>query len=52
MASLVSSAGGAALFSAYYVLGALSFGVWQNWWLALPWIIAALLRATAEERTA
>lgn len=50
--SRAATAGGAALFSAYYVLGALSFGVWQNWWLALPWIIAALLRATAEEHTA
>ncbi len=46
----VATAGGAALFSAYYVLGGLSFGVWQNWWLALPWLIAALLRATAEEK--
>ena len=50
--SRAAVASGAALFSAYYVLGALSFGVWQNWWLTLPWLVAALLRATAEERAA
>ncbi len=48
--SRAATAGGAALFSAYYVLGGLSFGVWQNWWLALPWLMAALLRATADEK--
>ena len=48
--SRLATAGGAALFSAYYVLGGLSFGVWQNWWLVLPWLMAALLRATADEK--
>ncbi len=49
--SRVATAGGAALFSAYYVLGGLSFGIWQNWWLALPWLMAALLRATADQKS-
>ena len=48
--SRVATASGAALFSAYYVLGGLSFGVWQNWWLALPWLMAALLCATADDK--
>ena len=47
-----ATAAGAALFSAYFVLGGLSFGVWQNWWLVLPWMLAAFLRAAAGERTA
>ena len=49
--SRAATAGGAALFSAYYILGALSFGVWQSWWLTLPWLIAALLRATADQKS-
>lgn len=48
--SRAAMAGGAALFCAYYILGGLSFGIWQNWWLVLPWLMAAFLRATAEER--
>jgi O-antigen ligase len=48
-------AAGAAALSAYLVIGALSFGVWQEWWLALAalafvfWrFLAAALRSEAE----
>ena len=50
--SLVS-AGGAASATVYLLFGAISFGVWQEWWLALAGlaaVIAALADAEDEER--
>lgn len=29
--------------TAYLVIGALSYGAWQNWWVAMGWIEAALV---------
>ncbi|MBM3504351.1 MAG: O-antigen ligase family protein [Alphaproteobacteria bacterium] len=38
----------AASVTAWFVIAELSFGFWQNWWLAVPWIAAAFWRAIAE----
>lgn len=32
----------AGLVTGYLVLGGLSFGAWQSWWIALGWLMAAL----------
>lgn len=33
----------AAAASAYLSVGAVSYGVWQNWWIAMAWALAATL---------
>ncbi len=43
-------AGGAAVLVAALTTAALSYGIWQNWWVAVPWIAAALWRAIADPR--
>jgi O-antigen ligase len=40
----------AATFAAWFTIAYLSFGLWQNWWVAVPWIAAALWRAIADPR--
>jgi O-antigen ligase len=40
--SLEAAAVGAATATAYFVVGALSFGVWQEWWLATGALAAVL----------
>ena len=32
----------AAQATAYMIVGALSYGVWQNWWISAAWIMAGL----------
>ncbi len=36
----------AAMASAYLVIANIGFGVWQNWWLAVAWMMAAICIAT------
>ena len=36
----------AAMASAYLVIGNTGFGLWQNWWLAVAWLMAAICIAT------
>jgi O-antigen ligase len=38
---------GAGLATGYLVLGALSYGVWQSWWIALGWLMAAFAAGLA-----
>ncbi len=38
----------AAVATEYLVIGALSYGVWQNWWVALGWLATALIAACAK----
>ncbi len=42
----VAPAAGAASMAAWFAVAHLSYGIWQNWWLALPWVVAALFTAT------
>ncbi|HTK35143.1 MAG TPA: O-antigen ligase family protein [Caulobacteraceae bacterium] len=42
----------AAAVSAYLTIGALSFGIWQEWWLALGALTAAVCIALAKARAA
>jgi len=30
----------------YLIIGMLSFGVWQNWWVATGWLVAGLMTAS------
>lgn len=48
----VMAAAAAASTAAYLVIGALSFGVWQEWWLALGAVTAAVCAWTASSRQA
>ena len=36
----------AAMASAYLVIANIGFGLWQNWWLAVAWLMAAICIAT------
>ena len=40
--SVIPSAVGAAVISSYMTTGYISYGVWQNWWVAAAWAIAGL----------
>ncbi len=42
-----SRAAAAGAFASWFVLFMLSFGVWQNWWLCVPFLIAGLWSAAA-----
>jgi len=46
------AAAAAAAASAYLTIGALSFGVWQEWWLALGALVAVVCVALAKSREA
>ena len=46
----VGAAAAAAAPTAYYVIGALSFGVWQEWWLGLGAVAAAVCAALLVQR--
>ena len=35
--------------TSYLVVGGLSFGAWQNWWIALGWLTAALMSMAASD---
>ena len=35
----------AAATAGWFVVAHLSYGIWQNWWLVLPWVAAALFTA-------
>ena len=45
-----AAAAAAAAVAAYLTIGALSFGVWQEWWLALGALTAAVCMALAKGR--
>ena len=32
--------------TAYLVIANIGFGLWQNWWLAVAWLMAAICIAT------
>lgn len=36
--------------TSYIAVGSLSFGAWQNWWIALGWLTAALMSMVTVER--
>lgn len=38
----------AAQATAYLTVGALSYGVWQNWWIGAAWIVAGLSRMAVQ----
>lgn len=44
-AAVITGAGGA-----YLTVAALSYGVWQNWWVAFAWALAALVALAVEKR--
>jgi hypothetical protein len=46
------AAAAAAAMAAYLVIGGLSFGVWQEWWLALGALTAAVCAGLAAGRRA
>jgi len=37
--------------SAYLSVGAVSYGVWQNWWIAMAWALAATLAIATTPKT-
>ena len=39
----------AAATTSYLAIGALSYGVWQNWWIAAGWLLAALIAGISED---
>jgi O-antigen ligase len=43
---LFAAAGGASA-AGYLVIGGLSFGVWQTWWVAVAWILAIVVTAVS-----
>jgi O-antigen ligase len=45
-----AGASAAAVTAAYLAIGALSFGVWQEWWLALGALAAAVVRLSIQAR--
>ena len=44
--AVAARAGAAAAFASAFVIASLSYGVWQNWWIATLALTAALTRAT------
>jgi len=36
---------------AYLTVAAISYGVWQNWWVAFAWALAALMLMAADKTT-
>lgn len=46
----LSRAAAAAALVSWLVLAMLSFGIWQNWWLVVPWLFAVLFVAALPER--
>jgi O-antigen ligase len=44
-AAVITGAGGA-----YLTVAALSYGVWQNWWVAFAWSLAAMTALAVEKR--
>lgn len=49
-ADRAGAAAGAAAATAYFIIGALSFGVWQEWWLGLGAVAAAVCAALLVQR--
>jgi exopolysaccharide production protein ExoQ len=45
--STISRVLGAGVFSSYLVTGFISYGVWQNWWIATAWIVFVLVTAAS-----
>ena len=41
----------AAVASAYLSVGAVSYGVWQNWWIAVAWALAATVAIATTPKT-
>lgn len=41
------AAAAAAAVATYLLIGNISYGMWQNWWLALAWLNAGFLALTA-----
>lgn len=46
------TAAAAAALAAWFTVAHLSYGIWQNWWLVLPWIAAALFAAAVPRQNA
>ena len=42
-------AAAAAGMAAYLLIGNISYGMWQNWWLAIAWLCLGFLAVTAAE---
>ena len=42
-----AAAAAAAAVATYLLIGNISYGMWQNWWLALAWLNAGFLALTA-----
>jgi O-antigen ligase len=39
----------AATATTYLIIGGLSYGVWQSWWIATGWVAASLIAANTED---
>ncbi len=50
--SRAALASGVAVFASFALIAALSFGIWQSWWIATAWLIAAFTVVLAGDRDA
>ncbi|MFQ5953580.1 MAG: O-antigen ligase family protein [Kiloniellales bacterium] len=50
--SRAALASGVAVFATFGVIAGLSYGIWQSWWLATAWLIAAYAVILAGDRDA
>ncbi len=50
--SRAALASGVAVFASFALIAALSYGMWQSWWLATAWLIAAYTVVLAGDRDA
>ncbi len=46
-----AAAAACAACAGYLVIGSLSYGVWQTWWVAVAWILTIVIRILDEPRT-
>ena len=44
---VLSVAAAAATVATYLLIGNISYGMWQNWWLVIAWLNAAFLAVMA-----
>ncbi len=51
-ADRVAAAAAVSCLFGYLVIGNISYGVWQNWWLGLAWLNAGFLAALFSRRSA
>lgn len=38
------------VISSYAMIGSISYGVWQNWWIAFAWMLFAIVTVITEEK--